>query len=66
MVVRSQRQVDFCEFKDSLVYIKGSRLRRAMLRDPVSKISKQIKPQYIKKSVKCYMPNLGSRGTKRW
>ena len=36
-----QRQVDLCEFKDSLVYILSSRTASARERDPVSKIKRK-------------------------
>lgn len=36
-VLESQRQIDLCKYKASLVYIVSSRLARATQRDSVSK-----------------------------
>ena len=38
-----QRQVDFCEFEASMVYIVSSRPARATQRDPVSKQNQSVK-----------------------
>lgn len=54
---RRQRQVDYFEFQDSLVYIVGSRPPRAPQRDPVSK--KKINKQKTKKVFTQGWPRFG-------
>jgi hypothetical protein len=43
LALRRQRQVDFCEFKASLVYRVSSRIARATQKNPVSKKKKKSK-----------------------
>lgn len=44
LAFRRQRQVDYCEFQDRLVYTVNSRPSRAPPRDPVSKNRQTKKP----------------------
>lgn len=44
-----QRQVDLCEFKDSLVYTESSLVAKATRRKPVSKKNKTKQKQKPKK-----------------